>query len=248
MKAHLLRSAARSLLLPASLILATPVRALATAINIATTAEVCASATASSGGTTVSNSMCTSPPEITATAANGLAVADASGTQFTSVSPSSFSGLLRTSASTLMGLTDDSASAQGYSIFIVTFEVTVPHTYDLSGELNHFTEGFASSTPHIQFTGGTVNDMQSTTGGIFETVPFHFSGTLLPGVYTLLARSQDDAFADALENAFSGTGQSGVGFELTLTEVAAVPEPSALALFASGGITLLGMFGRRKKA
>ena len=33
MKAHLLRSAARSLLLPASLILATPVRALATAIH-----------------------------------------------------------------------------------------------------------------------------------------------------------------------------------------------------------------------
>jgi hypothetical protein len=116
---------------------------------------------------------------------------------------------------------------------LVAFDDTTPVTIFANGALNNFVfsdvDAATNSSPDYEFA--YIND---SSNGIFQAVAANFL--------------QSDSFSKAEGNSTQlALDSPGNAAGWTLTEVAPVPIPAALGLFASG-LSLLGFRGRRRHA
>jgi hypothetical protein len=113
------------------------------------------------------------------------------------------------------------------------FDNTTPVTVYANGALNNFVfsdvDASSSTSPDYEFA--YIND---ATNNVFQAVAANFL--------------QNDAFSKAEGNSTQlAIDSPGTAANWTLTEVAPVPIPAALGLFASG-LGLFGARGRRRRA
>jgi hypothetical protein len=169
----------------------------------------------------------------------GTAVPPASGFGlYSASSPGTSSHAEQTSNLTVTGATFDlsaGASGNGHSAgtnLSFTFEVFQSVQFTLSGTIEFFQGPMAGSGGgSVHLTGPGV-DLQGPTFGIFTTLPFDFSGTLNPGVYTLTV----DAHGSGINTA--GFPQPGSGHTIgTLTLTPTPGAAAALLLGATAGLS-----------
>lgn len=110
-----------------------------------------------------------------------------------------------------------------------TFEVFTAVQFTLSGSIQ-FNQG-----PEAGTGGGTVRllgpgtDLQGPAFGMFQTIPYNFSGTLNPGIYTLTA----SAYGQGI-NGHNGSPRGGGGD--TIGTLTLTPTPGAAAVLGLGGL------------
>lgn len=117
-------------------------------------------------------------------------------------------------------------NANADNVFSMSFTLLTAHAYNLTATLS------AAGTGNATLQLGGIN--LSATGS-----PFALNGILDAGTYTLFARAT--AFSYPNES-----GSSSFDFNLTLTEVTAVPVPAAAWLLGSGLAVLVGHGTKRK--
>jgi hypothetical protein len=168
----------------------------------------------------------------------------ASGFGFYSASSSGgSSSLAQTSDLSVTGATFDlsaggsGSGAGGQTNLSFTFEVFTAVQFTLSGTIA-FYQG-----PEAGTGGGTVRllgpgtDLQGPAFGIFATLPYSFSGTLNPGIYTLTA----DAHGMGV-NGHNGSPRAGGG--RTIGTLTLTPTPGAAAALLMGAAA--GLSRRRR--
>lgn len=133
------------------------------------------------------------------------------------------------------GVTYGNATLQAntWNPTLAAFDDTTPVTIYSNGALNNFVfsdvDAATNSSPDYEFA--YIND---SANGIFQAVAANFL--------------QSDSFSKAEGNATQlALDSPGNAAAWTLTEVAPVPIPAALGLFASG-LSLFGFRGRRRRA
>ncbi|MFT3685663.1 MAG: hypothetical protein QM783_12175 [Phycisphaerales bacterium] len=173
----------------------------------------------------------------------GISVPPASGFGlYSASSPGSSNNAAQTSDLSVTGATFDlSAGASGAGSSALTnlsftFEVFQSVQFTLSGTIQ-FNQGpmAGGGGGSVHLTGPGV-DLLGPTFGIFTTLPYNFSGTLNPGVYTLTANANGTGITE-MGHARSGSGHT-IG-TLTLT-----PTPGAAATLLLGATA--GLSRRRR--
>jgi len=138
-----------------------------------------------------------------------------------------------------------SANGNAGSSFSVTFELTTPQLFDLSGEVSSLSANgfpFGQAELSLGTQDGSFNLSFRTPYFDSQTTPFDISGTLFPNIYTLNAAANFGANAYGAETV-GGTAD----FSFDLNFNTPVPLPAAVWLFGSGLLGLVGM-ARRKAA
>jgi hypothetical protein len=142
------------------------------------------------------------------------------------------------------------ASGNANTNLNVSFELTTPYLFDLSGILGSSSlSGFTSGNANVSLSNdeGTfqlwLNTPYFNDFGNGDTTPFELSGKLFPDIYTLSAGA--DIFVDTFFDVGANSGSSNFSLDM---QFAPVPIPAPLLLFASGLIGLGGMARRKKVA
>ena len=158
---------------------------------------------------------------------------DAAADQNSSIGVSQFGG---TGHSEVDGSTAGGLGAAAGSSYFVEFTLAGSHAYSLSGELEGFLDGGASSA-FVTLIGGLGTNIIFQAIGDTGPVIFGDAGVLGPGLYELTAIAS--SVGQDNTNYFVRTDWE---FNLTLRQL---PEPATLALL---GIALAGLgFSRRKR-
>lgn len=124
------------------------------------------------------------------------------------------------------------------SFFDVFFEITLPHSYSLTGSLDTNVDG-GLGVANFSLSGPTTLGFAAVNNG---PVSLNSSGLLLPGIYVLKVEARMDNGGSTSPDSFMG-GSATFDFNLSLTEE--VPEPATLAIFGLG-LAGLGLIRRRR--
>jgi len=148
-----------------------------------------------------------------------------------------------------------SANASANTSLFVSFELTSPQLFDLSGTLSSDADlfGFAQADVSLTSQDGSFSLLLSAPFPGGQTTPFDLSGTLFPNVYTLTANA--NIGADAFFDTDPVGGASEFSFDLEFLPdplrylaIVPVPLPAAFWLFAAGLIGLAGIARAGKTA
>jgi hypothetical protein len=159
----------------------------------------------------------------------------AAASQISSITPTLFRASLN-GATSLFGVgVGGVGTAIAVSAFDVAFELTTPHRFDLTGEM------LLSDVPGSRtgLTFGFVG-FGPPSHTFTNITPIAAAGILDPGVYSF----QAELVTMHIETLFGAETFGSVQFDFALTNLAQVPEPSALLLL--GAVAAAGAwFGRR---
>jgi hypothetical protein len=178
----------------------------------------------------------------------GAASASASAQQTSQISTTSISASGMATANAEITPFDPSfftvASASANTGLSVSFELTTPQLFDLSGALSSdpSTFSFGQAGVSLNSQDGSFSLSLGTPFFGAQTTPFDLSGTLFPNIYTLTANANIGA------NAFSEEAVSGTTDFSFALHFSAVPIPAAFWLFGTGLIGLAGFAKTRKIA
>ena len=180
-------------------------------------------------------------------ASPGEASASASAEQTSQISTTSISATGMATANAEINPSDPSsftsANSSANTSLFVSFELTSPQLFDLSGTVSSDAGvfGFAQADVSLNSQDGSFSLSLSAPFPGGQTTPFDLSGTLFPNIYTLMANA--NIGANAFFDADPVSGTSEFNFELDFRPV---PLPAAFWLFAAGLIGLVG-FARAGK-